>query len=72
MDFMSILGRLLLLPIYAGMFFTALFSQAGDKAIVMSLCVLIGKLPSQQRKRLRSRKRPFNSSSFSYNIHLAR
>jgi len=50
MDFMSILGRLLLLPIYAGMFFTALFSQAGDKAIVMSLCVLIGFLSWQITK----------------------
>jgi len=39
-----------LLPIYAGMFFTALFSQAGDKAIVMSLCVLIGFLSWQITK----------------------
>lgn len=50
MDFMSILGRLLLLPIYVGMFFTALFSQAGDKAIVMSLCLLIGFLSWQITK----------------------
>lgn len=50
MDFMSLLGRLLLLPIYAGIFLTALFSQAGDKAIVMGLCVLIGFLSWQITK----------------------
>ncbi|EBZ0633538.1 hypothetical protein D6456_22785 [Salmonella enterica subsp. enterica serovar Hvittingfoss] len=40
MDFMSILGRLLLLPIYAVLFVIALFSQADDKFIVMGLCLL--------------------------------
>lgn len=50
MDFMSILGRLLLLPIYAGLFFMSLFSQADDKAIVMSLCVLLGFLSWQITK----------------------
>lgn len=40
MDFMSILGRLLLLPIYAVSFITALVSQADDKFIVMGLSVL--------------------------------
>lgn len=40
MDFISILGRLLVLPMYAVSFVIALFSQADDKFIVMGLCLL--------------------------------
>ncbi|EAO5315633.1 hypothetical protein C1L07_004630 [Salmonella enterica subsp. enterica serovar Anatum] len=50
MDFMSILGRLLLLPIYAVLFVTALFSQADDKFIVMGLSMVFAFLSWQITK----------------------
>lgn len=41
MDFMSILKRLLLLPIYVVLFIIAMFSQADDKFIVMGLIFVL-------------------------------
>lgn len=50
MDFMNVLGRLLLIPIYTGIFIAALFSPADDKVVVMGLSVLMGLLSWQITK----------------------
>ncbi|HFH0887757.1 TPA: hypothetical protein ACGJAW_003616 [Escherichia coli] len=75
MDFMSILGRCLLLPFPVAMFVGCLFPGIDDRFTGMFMSFIVGCLswyitkPKPQNKR--SRKRPFILIFISYNIQFA-